>query len=895
MLARNRNACARGKVAQRKPRLAPVAVAAWLLCVPWQVAMATGSAEQQPGKIGGGPGAEGEQDNKDHKDHKDNTDNTDNTDKATGADGHGKQPDADVTGFDLEMMRSRGIDPRVAEYFMEGARFSPGMSLVALSVNGQRKGNAMARFDDQGKLCIDRRFMTRAGLRMPGESAGVAPAIDPADASAAAQPASQCLDFSGAWPAAVVTLKPNQSVVELLVPTDALLPDAPAQTDYATGGVAALLNYDVLTTGSRANGSSMRYVSVANEIGFNAGDWIVRNRNMYSNDGNTSDFSHLYAYAQRTFVRQEAVFQGGEINVSNSIFPGPAVYGAQWVPEMALKRTTGSGTNIEGIAQTQARVEVRQAGALLYTTMVPPGPFSLPNVPLLNGGNDVEVTVIEATGESRRFVVPAAQLHAGTLGVTPGYAFAVGKLRQLGGDVLVKPWMATGTGTWRVGKSLGLTGGLMIGTQYQGLGLGADARVFGGTTNVSARALHSNAARENHRGTQLTGSIMTTLGQGFSINGSVTQQSSGYRSLSDTTLDTTQDWIDNHYRGQYTAGVSWSQSTLGGLSLSYNRSNLFAGADTQRLTGSWGKTFRHATVSLSVEKEIGGGTGRGNAVYLSVSVSLGRRSVRGYVNRVDGQTRLGATYNDTVNDIFSYSLNAEGRPAEGIAAGSATASVTPYYTKLNVGASQYGADSTSYNGNISGGIVAHKKGVTFSPYSIGDTFGIASLGDVSGIKISTPQGPAWTDPWGRAVISNAPAFSTSRVEVSTKSLPRNIDVSNAFTQILPARGSVSYVNFDVVKVRRVLLHAVDAQGKPLPRNATVMDAGGTFVTTVLGDGTIFLPNTEASEGLQVVDLEGRLCELDFTLPFAQDRNAYFDEANAVCKPVAAAAPGGQAR
>lgn len=795
--------------------------------------------------------------------------------------------------FDLDMMRSRGIDPRIADYFMEGARFSPGMSLVTLTVNGQRRGSAMARFDGKGQLCFDKRFMTRAGLRMPGEDAPISADARPASTSAtsttaaANDAAAGCLDFRAAWPASVVTLKPNTSTVDVLVPTDALVPEVAERPDYATGGAAALLNYDLLATGSRTGGSSTRYFSASNEFGFNAGDWIVRNRNMYSNDGNVSNFSHLYAYAQRTFARQEAVFQGGEINVGNSIFPGPAVYGVQWAPELALKRSTGSGAVIEGIAQTQARIEVRQAGALIYTTMVPPGPFALANVTLLNGSNDVEVSVIEATGESRRFTVPAAQLNAGTLGVTPGYAFAVGKLRQLGDDVQVKPWMATGTGTWRVARNVSATGGLMIGTQYQALGLGGDARVFANTTSLSVRALHANASREAHRGTQLTGSFQSTLGSGFSINGSATQQSSGYRSLSDTTIDTTADWIDNHYRGQYAAGMSWTGQTFGGVSLSYSRSNLFAGSVTQRVTGSWGKTFRYATVSLSFEKGIGGddgALGSGNSVYLSVSVPLGRRSVRAYVNRVDGQSRLGATYNETVNDVLSYSLNAEGRPAEGTFAASANASVTPYYTRMNLGASQYGPDSTSYSANLSGGVVAHQHGVTFSPYTVGDTFGIASLGDVSGIKISTPQGPAWTDAWGQAVISTAPAFAPSRLEVATKSLPRNIDVANAFQLLLPARGSVSYVNFDVVKVRRILLRAVDAQGKPLPRNATVMDADDGFVTTVLNDGTIFLPNANASAGLQVVDLDGRRCRLEFTLPLAQDLDAYFDEADAICKP-----------
>ncbi|CAG9173230.1 fimbria/pilus outer membrane usher protein [Cupriavidus pampae] len=796
------------------------------------------------------------------------------------------------TQFDLEMMKSRGIDPKVAEYFMQQARFMPGMTTVTLSVNGKRKGAAMARFDERGQLCFERRFLTRAGLRMPDDAQGPttrAARADTADATQGANAQGQCLGFREAYPHTVVTLKPNASLVELLVPTDALVADAVEQTDYTSGGTAALLNYDLLAVGSSFAGGSSKYYSAATEFGFNMGDWIVRNRNMYSNDGTTSTFSHLYAYAQRTFVEQQAVFQGGEINVANSIFPGPAIYGAQWMPEMALRRPANPGTAVEGIAQTQARVEVRQAGAVIYTTVVPPGPFTLTNIPLLNGSNDLEVTVIEATGSSRRFVVPAAQLGAGTLGITPGYSLAVGKLRQLGNDPQAKPWIATGTGTWQLGKSAGLTGGLMVGTQYQSAGAGVDALLFGdkvGRTNGSLRAIVSNATRESNRGAQFMGSVSTQVSTSFSINATATQQTPGFRSITDTTQDTTKDWINSHYRGQYTAGVAWSHEVLGAFSLNYSRSSLFVGDTSQRVTGSWGKSFKYASVSLSVEKAIGNSTSsNGNSVYLSVSVPLGKRSVRGYVNRVDGTTRIGATYNEIVNDVFNYSLNAETQPNDGVASGSANASITPYYTRANIGVAQYGTSSTSYNGELSGGILAHKQGVTFSPYAISDTFGVASLGsDLAGVKISTPQGPVWTDAWGRAVISTVPAYSQSRLEVTTKSLPRNVDIGNAFMQINPGRGSVSYVNFDVVKVRRLLLRTVDAGGNPLPRNATVTDANGNFVTTVLNDGTIFLSNSSVGAGLRAVDQSGKACALQFTVPVAQDLDAYFDEVEARCVP-----------
>src|SRR5260364_253462 len=67
--------------------------------------------------------------------------------------------------------------------------------------------------------------------------------------------------------------------------------------------------------------------------------------------------------------------QVGQINTASSIFPGTAITGMQIVPEYALD-AQNTGAVVEGVASSPARVEVRQSGALIYSTLVPAGPFS---------------------------------------------------------------------------------------------------------------------------------------------------------------------------------------------------------------------------------------------------------------------------------------------------------------------------------------------------------------------------------------------------------------------------------------------------------------------------------------------------------------------------------------
>jgi outer membrane usher protein FimD/PapC len=159
---------------------------------------------------------------------------------------------------------------------------------------------------------------------------------------------------------------------------------------------------------------------------------------------------------------------------------------------------------------------------------------------------------------------------------------------------------------------------------------------------------------------------------------------------------------------------------------------------------------------------------------------------------------------------------------------------------------------------------------------------VASAGDLSGVKIDTPQGPVWTDYRGYAAIPSMPAYSTSNLQIITKTLPRNVDVRNGFQEVSVGRGSVSFVDFGVVKVRRILLDIRFADGQALPRDSGIFDAEDSYVTTAVADGQVFLDKPPAS-ALYAKTPDGRKCELVFQLPEKQDLDAAFEHVDAVCR------------
>lgn len=124
---------------------------------------------------------------------------------------------------------------------------------------------------------------------------------------------------------------------------------------------------------------------------------------------------------------------------------------------------------VEGLAQSQSRIEVRQAGALIYSTLVPEGPFKLTGLPLLNGTSDLEVSVIDVRGARRSFVVPAASFR-GAAPVTPGYYMSLGKVRESSVDGHEQPVVAMASGTWGLGQASSLGFGLLSTDEYQAAG-----------------------------------------------------------------------------------------------------------------------------------------------------------------------------------------------------------------------------------------------------------------------------------------------------------------------------------------------------------------------------------------------------------------------------------------
>jgi outer membrane usher protein FimD/PapC len=766
--------------------------------------------------------------------------------------------------FDPQTLSRRGIDPDLANLLLEAPRFAAGRHAVNLSVNGQRRGRVDIEFDRQGGLCFSRPLLDAANLTVPDDTGNPT-----------------CHRFIERYPQTVVEQDPASLSLTLVVPTDALRPAQQDISGYQTGGFAGLLNYDLTGLYNEFGDNTSRFGSANTEVGFNAGDWIVRSRQVKTWQDSRSRTTHLDAYAQRTFAEQQAVLQAGQISLYNPVLAGTQITGAQVLTETALQ-DQNQGATITGIANSPAQVEVRQNGALIHSTVVPAGPFALTDVRRLNSRSDVEVTVKETSGEERRFTVPAAMLGLGL--PAPGYSVAAGRVRQIGDSDGTEPWVVSAGWSGAVHPQVNLGGGVLVADAYRSAGMNLGWLPW----QDSQLQFSAQAAQANHQGRERGVQTDLSWSQRFSENWSVSTASSwrsqGYRDLEDSTfVGNSRDQQRSRYRDQQSLTASWAHPQLGAFSAGVSRTASYNGESSSRALASWGTSFGRVSVSASAEWQVGGRQQNDDSLYLNISVPLGEnRRVRTWARRTGSEHRLGAGLSEQLNDQLSYRVGVEHDSRDREVESSIGVSALPWYSQLDFNYTRSDDDRASYQGGARGGVVLHGDGVTFSPYPVRDTFAVMSVGEMAGIKVSTPSGPVWTDWQGQAVVPQVSAYGRSPVEVQTRSLPRNADIHNGLAVISAGRGAVDKVQFGVALTRRALLNVTTDNGQPLPRGATVSTAEGEFITLVQEGSQVFLPDVLDTRPLWVKAPGHARCRLSFELPKEADPEVYFETAPARC-------------
>ncbi len=191
-------------------------------------------------------------------------------------------------------------------------------------------------------------------------------------------------------------------------------------------------NYVPSTTGTYMLGTNGQYVPVqrgtflpmqtggynSNDInaylglnlGMNVMGWRVRSQETAQWDQRTgrSHWTNINTTATHDITRWKAQFTIGDGYTQGVVFDTTPFGGITLYSDdrMLPDSQQGYAPVVRGTANTQARVEVRQNGNLLYQTTVAPGSFVINDLYATGYGGDLTVTVFEADGSVHSFLVP---------------------------------------------------------------------------------------------------------------------------------------------------------------------------------------------------------------------------------------------------------------------------------------------------------------------------------------------------------------------------------------------------------------------------------------------------------------------------------------------------------
>ena len=779
----------------------------------------------------------------------------------------------EVAQFDSNFLSGSGTKVDLSA-FRNGNPMVAGDYRVDIYVNGNWKGRRDLPFRANGKgevgACLDLALLEELGVNTEQLQIVAASAKD---ADACIQVQERMADAFGNYDSG--NLRYDLSIPQVNLRREARGFVNPALWDRGINAGFVGYSFNMVDGRTRgAFGSRNRSAYLGLNMGLNLGGWQLRqDSNLTWNEGLGSHYQRINTYAQRGIAGVGGQLTVGEAYTSGELFDSVGYRGISLATDdrMLPDSLRGYAPVVRGIAETNARVEIRQNQQLIYSSTVSPGSFVIEDLYPTGYGGDLDVSVIEADGRTRAFKVPfgaVAQM------LRPGmsrYAFTVGQVRNE--NLLDEPWLAQATYQRGIGNRLTLYGGGLLSENYGALLYGA-----GVATPIGALSFDMTHARTRFQaGQDAVGSSMrlsysNLIGQlGTNVTLAAYRYStSGYYSLQDAMnrRDATSRGFDAQRFGRQRSQLqlTLNQPLAKGWGSLYITGSVrdfydIPGNSVQYQVG-YNNAWRLVNLGFSaIRTETGLPAVRDTQYLFSMSMPLGRRSrsmsFNADVGMRDGSarsanggydgSRIGITGTAGADYNFNYGLTlADSR--SGSTSVMATAGYRARYATLN-GAYGYSSEFQQLSLSASGNVLVHGGGVTFGPYR-GDTMVLVHAPGATDAMVSNASGLR-VDKRGYALVPYVSPYRLNAVTLDPANMARDVELDASSQSVAPYAGAISLLRFQTRSGRALLISVRGATGQSLPLGASVKDEGGQLVGLVGQGGRLYVRTEHDSGQLRI--------------------------------------------
>ncbi|MCA8276709.1 fimbrial biogenesis outer membrane usher protein [Burkholderia sp. AU30280] len=837
-------------------------------------------------------------------------------------------PAAGETHFDDSMlMHGPDSEPIDTTPFGRPNAVAPGVHRADLIVNGQWRGveDITFRHDVRGDVlpCYDRTLLQRAGVDLDRSARGQ-------DASQPPNPMPDgpiCDAPSRYVPGAALSFDAAEQKLYLTVPQFYMrLASQSTYVDPAnwTNGVpAAWLNYNASVFTTRSSGYEFSQLYTGLSMAASAGRFRIRhNGNLTWSQRGGAHYQRGYVYAQTDLPDWHAQLLAGESSTSGALFDAVSFRGVQLASDdrMLPDEQRYYAPVVRGVAQSNAKVSIYQRGYLVHETTVAPGPFAIDNLQAMSYGGDLNVTVTEANGETRSFVVPFATTVQLLRPGSTRFSAMAGQAIELGGDIGTQ---YVGQFTLQRGLSNAVTayGGAAFANRYQSVLMGVALN-----TSVGGFAADVTIARTQPPGSErLTGSSirvsysknLPNSGTNFSLL-AYRYSTKGYLGLRDALLLNGRGEQGaasfSRLRNRVDLNVSQQIGRSGNLYANGSALSYWAGGgQSLSFTLGYSTQWRDATVTASVQRvrnlsarvPSSGGDAGSTLVSLNVSVPLGRNIRRAPIfstlmthdssNGISATASLAGRFGERNDGSYSLSSSYDGNNR----ASSGSFGVGYQRPAVSLSASLgIGRDYQQASVSATGGLVLHPGGLTPAP-ALSETIGIVHAPNARGALVANTS--ARVDRFGYAIVPSLIPYQLNKIDIDPKDVPEDVELKTVSHSVAPRSGSIVMLSYDTLKARALLIDAQTDDGRPLPFAARALDAGTGEALGVVGQGSRLFVRSAADDGRIRVEWGTRTdqqCVIDYAVPAAQRSGSGYVTLSGVCRaatvvPAAAGASAGR--
>jgi outer membrane usher protein len=820
---------------------------------------------------------------------------------------------AEVEFNDQFLLHSGGESVDIAR-FNKGNIALPGDYRADIYANGAWLGLAEIRLreveaqNSAVQVCFTRELLERIGvdlMKLPAE----------ANARLLGADAGECVTLGSLIPDATAIFDNGEQRLDITVPQVALVRIARGYVEPAhwdDGVTAARLQYDANTYYASASGASSTQTYVGVNAGINVGPWRFRhNGSLTSSNQAGTHYQSVQTNLQRSIRHIKSQLTVGDAFTDGALFDSVGFRGVQLASDdrMYPDSQRGYAPVVRGMANSNARVEVRQNGNLLYETTVAPGAFEIDDLYPTGYGGNLDVIITEADGTVRTSTVPyAAAVNALRPGITR-FSVTLGQYRNP--TVEARPILFQAAVQHGFTNLITGYGGFVASPDYLAAQLGVALNTNYGAFGVDVTQASTHLDHEPNRNGQSLRLSYSKLLEPSNTNLSIAAyrySSRGYLGLADAMALRDLDERNMGYAANGTQRARLQLTVNQNLPAGYGSFYVSGssqtywdrdGTDTQWQAG-YSNSYKRLNYSMAFSRQLNTHNSKwDNRVMLTLGIPLGNSPQAPYsTTSLQGgtgsspamatQTLSGSLGSD---GAFGYSLNAGHSGGNGNVgtASNTTAGANAAYTAPFATFSGSASRSRNYTqGSIglTGGVVGYAGGVAFTP-TMSDTLAIVEAKDTAGARVTNGSGLR-IDPWGHAIVSSLSPFTRNQIEIDPKGLPIDVDLKSTQQSVAPTAGAIVRLKFETENPGRAAILGIQMpDGTPAPFGADVLDEQGQSIGTIAQSGRVIARGLKSDAGKVVVNWgkdAGDHCSADYSLPKVdKTMRASYSVVSAICQ------------